>query len=73
MRECQCKDKGGRLRGKDNGKEDISRRKEEGNSKEKEDKDSSWTCVVGLVDGALPVWWYSWVSIVASHTTIKQG
>ena len=26
-------------------------RKEEGNSKEKEDKDSSWTCVVGLVDG----------------------
>ena len=51
MRECQCKDKGGRLQGKDNRKEDTSRRKEEGNSKEMEDKDSSWTCVVGLVDG----------------------
>ena len=41
MRECRCKDKGGRLRGKDNGKEDTSRQKEEGNSKEMEDKDSS--------------------------------
>ena len=33
------------------GRRTTSRRKEEGNCKEKEDKDSSWTCVVGLVDG----------------------